>query len=90
MIEATLKLIKEQIGLDLKLCDYFTGIRSSQNGLFFNVILKDRLPDSKEYAQLLSFSNKYKMIKVEPNGLRRVAIFNLTSNENQSQFQPKV
>lgn len=75
MINQMLDLIKEQTGLKLKLCDFFTGKNQLDGRQYFNVILKKRTSESEEYIKLLAFSKKYKTIKVEPNGLNRVAIF---------------
>ena len=75
MIQKTLKLIKEQTGLDLKLCPDFTGIKEHNGRKYFNVILSQRTSESKEYDKLKRFADKYKLILVEPNGLTRVAIF---------------
>lgn len=72
MIDQTLKLIKEQTGLNLILCDYFTGIKEHK---YFNVILNQRISESKEYDLLKRFADKYKLISVEPNGLKRIAIY---------------
>lgn len=47
MIQKTLKLIKEQTGLDLKLCPDFTGIKQHKGQKYFNVILKERTSESK-------------------------------------------
>lgn len=71
-IEETLKMIKEQVGLKLELCDYFAGIR---NGNYFNVILKDRTCESKEYQKLENLVRAGSLKKVEYNGVNRVAIF---------------
>ena len=70
-----LDLIKEQIGLELNLCDYFTGIKEHNGQKYFNVILSQRTSESKEYEELERFADKYKLIAVEPNGVNRVAIF---------------
>ena len=75
MIQKTLKLIKEQTGLDLELCDYFTGIKQHRGQKYFNVVLKDRTSESRDFKTLELFAKKYKLIDVEPNGLQRVAIF---------------
>lgn len=75
MIKKTLKLIKEQTGLDLKLCPDFTGIKQHKGQKYFNVVLKERTSESKEFDKLKQFANKYKLIDIEPNGLTRVAIF---------------
>ena len=74
-ISDTLHLIKEQTGLELTLCDYFTGIKEHNDRKYFNVILSQRTSESKEYGTLKRFADKYKLISVEPNGLKRVAVF---------------
>ena len=74
-ISETLELIKKQTGLDLDLCDYFTGIRQYNGRKYFNVILSQRTSESKDYDLLKRFADKYKLISVEPNGLKRVAVF---------------
>ena len=74
-VPETLELIKEQTGLNLELCDYFTGIKDHNGRKYFNVILSQRTSESKEYDTLKRFSEKYKLISVEPNGLKRVAVF---------------
>ena len=48
-IAETLEMIKEQAGLDLDLCDYFTGIKEHNGRKHFNVILSQRTSESKEY-----------------------------------------
>lgn len=75
MITETLKYIKEQIGLELKLCDYFTGIKETGDEKYFNIILPQRTSESVDFDKLLKLANKYNTIRVEPNGLKRVAIF---------------
>ena len=74
-IPETLELIKEQTGLELDLCDYFTGIKEHNGRKYFNVILSQRTSESKDYDLLKRFADKYKLISVEPNGLKRVAVF---------------
>jgi len=71
-----LGLIKEQTGLNLKLCGHFTGIKTFKGEKYFNVELPERISQSKEFDKLEKFANKYGLIRVEPNGLNRVAIFN--------------
>lgn len=78
LIRTTLDMIKTQIGLNLELDDYFSGIKKHKGKPYFNVVLKQRVSESDEYVKLESFAHKYKLIKVEPNGLRRVAIFPLS------------
>ena len=74
-MQNTLNLIKEQTGLNLDLCDHFTGIRESNGQKYFNVLLKTRISESKEYDLLKRFADKYNLISIETNGFRRVAIF---------------
>ena len=74
-IPEILELIKEQTGLELELCDYFTGVKKHKGRKYFNVILSQRTSESKEYEELERFADKYKLISVEPNGVNRVAIF---------------
>lgn len=71
----TLELIKEQTGLELKLCDYFTGIKKHNEHKYFNVILSEKTSESKEYDLLKRFADKYKTLSFEPNGLNRISIF---------------
>ena len=74
-ISDTLNLIKDQTGLDLELCDYFTGINEMNGRKYFNVILNQRTSESAEYVLLKRFADKYNLISIEPNGLRRVSVF---------------
>lgn len=74
LINETLLLIKEQTGLNLTLCDYFTGLKEYRGHKYFNVVLKERLSESKEYLILERFSKNFGLISIEPNGVRRVAI----------------
>ena len=75
LIEKTLKLIKEQIGLDLILDDYFIGVQIYNKQKYFNIILPTKTCESQIFQKLIQFSNKYKLIRVEENGVNRVAIF---------------
>lgn len=70
-----LDFIKEQIGLELNLCDYFMGIKEHNGQKYFNVILSQRTSESQDFYKLKRFAEQYKLIKVEPNGLNRVAVF---------------
>lgn len=74
-IPEALDLIKEQIGLELNLCDYFTGIKEHNGQKYFNVVLSQRTSESQDFDKLKRFAEQYKLIKVEPNGLKRVAVF---------------
>ena len=71
----TLTLIKEQTGLRLNLCDHFTGIRFMDSKPYFNVVLKVRISESLDYDKLKRWSDKFKLINIESNGLKRLAIF---------------
>ena len=86
--ETILELIKEQTGLKLELCDCFTGIREHNGRKYFNVILPQRTSESKEYDILRRFAEKYKLISVEPNGLKRVAVFQITSRHFKPIYKP--
>ena len=74
LITKILEMIKNQIGLHLDLCDYFTGINNFNGKKYFNVLLKERTSESNDYNKLLRFSKVYKTIDIEPNGVNRVAI----------------
>jgi len=67
--------IKEQLGIELQLCDYFKGLKELNGKKYFNVLLKDRISESLEYAKLKQYSKKHNTIKLEANGLNRLAIF---------------
>lgn len=76
MIEQTLKLIKDQTGITLELCDDFPGIYTHKKKKYFNVILNDaRIYTSPTWRKLKEFSIKTKLISIEPNGVERVAIY---------------
>ena len=82
LIESTLKLIKEQLGLDLILDNYFSGISIHNKRKYFNIILPTKTSESQIFQTLIQFSNKYKLIKVEENGINRVAIYPATKFSN--------
>lgn len=75
VISKTLNLIKEQIGLDLKLDDYFTGLKKHNGEIYFNVDLGERVSESSKFDKLKRFADKYNLIRVEPNGVNKVSIF---------------
>lgn len=74
-INKMLDLIEAQTGLKLTLCNHFTGLRSNGEKPYFNVIVRDRVCQSKEFAKLVRFSNSTELITVEPNGVNRIAIY---------------
>lgn len=74
-IEKVLKTIKLQIGLDLTLDTHFSGLFTHKGQKYFNVELQQPVSESKEYDLLEKFANKTKLIRVEPNGSKRIAIF---------------
>lgn len=76
----TLNLIKEQIGLELILCPDFTGLNRKPIGTYFNVVLDERTSESNDYIELERLANNGRLLKVEANGLKRVAIFPNISN----------
>ena len=69
-----LNMIKEHVGLDLELCDYFTGVKEHNGKKYFNILLKERTSESKEYDLLKKYSDKYKLLSFEPNGVNRIAV----------------
>lgn len=74
-ITETLTLIEEQTGLRLGLCDHFTGILYFDDKPYFNVVLKEKISESLEYKKLKKWCNQYKILKIENNGLKRIAVF---------------
>lgn len=74
-INYTLNMIKEQTGICLELCESFPGLKNTKRGKYFNIVLADRVSESKEYDALEIFAKKYNLIAVEPNGANIVAIF---------------
>lgn len=75
MQEKILNYIKDQIGIDLQLCDYFTEIKDFNGKPYFNVILSDRVSDSQQMVKLERLAAKSSVIsEIQPNGVCRVAI----------------
>jgi hypothetical protein len=75
MIDEILNFIYEQTGVIVESCEYFCGIREHRGHKYFNVVLKQKLSESADFSKLERFADKYNSIRIEPNGLRRVAIF---------------
>lgn len=75
IIENTLTELKEQLGLELYLCDHFIGVRTCHIGEYFNVLLNDKLSESQDYIKLQRYAKKFKTIHLEPCGVRRLSIF---------------
>lgn len=75
IIEKVLKTIKLQTGLDLTLDTHFSGLFTHKGQKYFNIELQRPVSESKEYDLLQKFANKTKMIRIEPNGAKRIAIF---------------
>ena len=77
IIAALLIFIKKFTGLDLHADEYFTGIRTYRGKKYFNVELQQLTSESIEYQQLerLPASSGGVITKVEPNGVRRVAVY---------------
>lgn len=68
-----LEFIKDQIGLELELCDYFTEVQDGNGNPGFNVTLKDRLWGSQEYNKLIRLQqNSAVLAEIQPNGVRRL------------------
>ena len=75
IIDENLNKINNELNLDLKLCNYFTGLRELNEGeYYFNVLLDNEIA-TKEYNELIERIESLNFIsKVEPNGVTRVAI----------------
>ena len=69
-IQTTLNLIQEQTGIILQ----ETGT-SKRN--YFNVSIPERVSEWVDFNKLNSFANKYNLIRIEPNGLKVLAIYPL-------------
>ena len=74
-IQKTLKIIEDQTGIKLKQCDHFNGVYTHKGESYFNAVLKERTSESKDFNKLQRFYDKYKTLRVKPNGLFRIAIF---------------
>ena len=74
-IENTLKAIKEQTGLELIPCDYFTGINKMNGKEYFNVITPDSIVGGSIYNRIKGLIQTGLISGCEPNGVSRVAIF---------------
>ncbi len=73
--QKVLNKLKEQTGVELTLCDYFTGVKTRKGKKYFNALLKQRVSESIDFDILLRYCNRYKEVKIEQNGLYRIAIF---------------
>lgn len=75
-IEKLQAYIKEQVGLTLEPCDFFSGENVHKGETYFNLLVKDRFAESQEVSKLERLSRTSSIIsRIEPNGLHRVAIF---------------
>lgn len=74
MIEDTLKMIKEQTGLDLKLFNNDEGLKRRKGKNYFNVSMGTGI-FSHEYNRLEAFAQTYGLISLEINGHNKVAIY---------------
>jgi len=75
MKDRVLSYIKDQIGLDLELCDKFTEIKTFNGKPYFNVLLNDRVFESNQMTALERLASKSNVIsEIQPNGVNRVAI----------------
>ena len=63
--------IKEQTGLTLVVSKDLTKKFGKR---FFSIELKEAFSESKEVAILQQFANRYKTIRLEPNGYKQLAI----------------
>jgi hypothetical protein len=80
-IDNTLQQIKEQTGMSLTLCDYFTGIKTGVDKKeYFNVLLSEPIYaymgiECNEYGKLKGLVKSGVISDVAPNGVKRVAIY---------------
>ena len=74
-IDQKIAQINEFCGLQLVKCNDFPGVIKNGNKEYFNVILKKRVWDSREYLELERLVNKGIISAVGPNGVYRVAVF---------------
>ena len=74
-IKEVLRMIEEQTGVCLDLCNDFPGVHFFKGRPYFNVMIQDRLSESTEYKKMQSFTLMHPGLKIEPNGLKRIAIF---------------
>ena len=75
MKEQVLKYIKEQTGMTLALCDYFTEIGDFNGNPYFNVLLDDKTCESLQMSKLERLQSESSIIAdIQPNGVTRVAI----------------
>lgn len=73
--QKVLNKIKEQTGVELVLCDHFTGIKTHRGRKYFNALLKEKVSESLDFDILLRYCAKYKDLYIEQNGVERIAIF---------------
>ncbi len=73
--QEVIQMIKEHVNIDIVMCDCFTGIYLMGGKRYFNALLHESISESKDYDLLKNWADKYSLIRVKPNGLRRVAIF---------------
>ena len=67
--------VKEQTGIVLEPCDYFSGEQTMGNEIYYNFILKNRVWDSQEFFSLNRLAQNSSLIsRIEPNGVERIAI----------------
>ncbi len=75
LIINTLWEIKEQTGVELTPCDYFTGLKKNESSYTFSALLSDnRISESLDYIKVVNYVKKYTCIRIEPNGVKRIAI----------------
>jgi hypothetical protein len=73
-IQSTLEYIKNQLGIDLVLCDYFTGLRKFNDQYYFNIEVEKKDED-RTIPALKRLSREYGVIKdIQSNGVTRWAV----------------
>lgn len=76
IIKAVVDHVKSQIGVDLIIDDYFSGVRECKGEKYFNIELGDPFFISEDVEKLSRISGDDRIIEsVQPNGNKRLAIF---------------
>lgn len=74
-IDEVMQQIKDHTGLNIILCDHFTGIRNYATREGFNVILNEDICASREYGVLERLTKTGIISGIESNGVRRVVLY---------------
>ena len=75
LISDKISEIKKFSGVELVADDYFKGIYEANGKKYFNVEIKDRVSESNIISKLQGAIKSKVISKVEPNGVKRLAIY---------------